>query len=720
MTEAVFGGLSDEYFSSSPENRDPLLQCLVVITQLKRRPVSAESLAAGLPLVNNRFTPELFTRSAERIGLAAKIVKRPLKAISPLILPIVAVLKNGNACVITRIDKKYVADVIFPDLGEGVKRISLKELSEYYSGYSFFIQEKYRFESRTDELGATKKSTSWFWGTLWKFKRYYGQIILASFFINIFAIAMPLFIMNVYDRVVPNNATETLWVLATGVFIVFIFDFIMRGLRAYFIETTGKKVDIILASRLFQQALNIQIGAKPESTGVEANYIRQFEYIREFFTSASIAALADLPFVLLFILFIFLLAGKVAFIPLIAVPILMIIAIFMSMPLQRWIKKSFKGNAQKHAVLIESLNNMEVIKSVSAEGLMLGRWEKSVGLSAASSVRARLLSQFAVNISTFTHYMVMITVVISCVYLVEARELTVGGLIASTILSGRALAPMSQITGLLTRYQMARLSLGILNKMMKLPVDRPDRHNFLHRPKFHGGIEFDDVYFKYPNQEVDIHRGLSFKVEPGEKIGILGGMGSGKTTVAKLLMGFYRPEKGAIRIDGTDIGQLDPVDLRRNIGYVAQEPKLFFGTVRDNIAMKAPWSEDEDILDAARMSGADSFINRHPAGYDMNVGENGAGISGGQCQSITIARAMLHSPSILLFDEPTSNMDNSSEKLFIKNIKTYAQDSTVVVITHKMSLLTLVDRLLVVQNGKIVADGPKDQVIDALKQIRSD
>ncbi len=718
MTEAVFDTLSDDFYSKFAESHDPLLHCLVLMTQLKQCPASAESLRAGLPLVNNRFTPELFIRAAERVGLTSKLVKRDLKQISPLVLPVVILLKNGHACVLTHLDKSGNGEIIFPEIGDGKKIVALKELEKQYSGYVFFIQQQYDYESRTEDLDTSKKPNSWFWGTLWRFRRYYFQVILASFFINLFAIAMPLFIMNVYDRVVPNYAIETLWVLASGVILVFGFDFLMRTLRAFFIETTGKKVDIILASRLFQQAMNIRMSAKPKSTGVEANYIRQFEYVREFFTSASIAALADLPFIILFIGIIYLLAGSIAVIPLVAVPILFLMAVLVSVPLRQFMKKSFQGNSQKHAILIESLNNIEVIKSVSAEGAMLSRWERAVGLSANASVRARLLSQLAVNLSVITHYLVMIFVVVSCVYLVGARELTVGGLIACTILSGRALSPMGQITALLTRYQMAKISLGILNNMMDLPVDRPDKHSFLHRPKFDGAIDVDDVYFKYDDKDIDLLKGVSLNIKPGERIGVIGSMGSGKTTLLKLLMGFYQAETGAIRFDGTDMAQIDPADLRRNIGYVSQDPKLFSGTVRDNISMKAPWADDQAILDAAKVSGADSFINRHPAGFDMPVGENGQGMSGGQCQAITIARAMLFSPSILLFDEPTSCMDNSTEKLFIDNINKYAKDSTLVVVTHKMSLLELADRLLVVQNGKIVADGAKEQVLSALKQLQ--
>jgi len=700
------------------EFQDSLLECLVIITKLKQQPFSHQALRAGLPLKNNRLTPELFIRAATKAGLIAKLFKRKLKDISTLLLPAVLILENNRACVLLDIKSTGVATVIFPEVAEGSSKITLKELSKQFSGYVFFIHQEHQFESRTSCTPEKSTARSWFWGTLWKYKFYYVQVIIASLFINIFALAVPLFIKHVYDRVVPNNSTETLFVLATGAIIVFIFDFFMRTIRSYFIDSAGKKVDVIIAGKLFEHSLGVKINAKPVSTGVQASHLRDFENVRDFFTSATIAALADLPFIFLFILVIYLVGGPIAYVPLIAIPVLVITSLIISLPLKQAVEKTYAGGAQKHAILVESLSNLDVIKSLSAEGTMQSKWEKYVTLSAGSSMRSRFYSTLATNIAVFTQYLVTVLIVVFGVFLIAKGELRVGGLIAATILSGRAMAPLGQVTGLLIRYQLTKYSFKTLNEVMDLPIERPDRKRFLHRPKFNGEVEFEDVSFKYQDSPVELFKNISFRIKPGEHVGIIGPMGSGKTTILKLIMGFYTPTTGAIRIDGTDIAQIDPADLRRQIGYVQQEPRLFYGTVRENITMKAPWVSDEEVLRVSKISGADDFISKHPAGYDMPIGEGGQGISGGQCQSICIARSLLLSPSLLMMDEPTNSMDNSSENAFVKNLQHIYQSATLLLVTHKMSILTLTERLIVVQHGKIIADGTKDNVLNALKQIQ--
>ena len=364
--------------NAAAEFQDPLLDCLVIITKLKQHPFSQQALRAGLPLENNRFTPELFIRAATRAGLVAKLFKRKLTDISPLIMPVVLILQDNRACVLTNIKKNHKAEVTFPEVPDGSADIPLKQLQQQYSGYVFFIQEEHQFERRASGLEERPSAQSWFWGTLWKFKRYYTQVIIASIFINIFALAVPLFIKHVYDRVVPNNSTETLFVLATGAVIVFIFDFFMRTLRSFFIDSAGKKVDVIIASRLFEHTLGVKINARPASTGVQASHLRDFENVRDFFTSASIAGLADLPFIFLFVFVIYLIGGKLALVPIVAIPVVIGASLIISIPLKRAVEKTFAGGAQKHAILVESLTNLDVIKSLSAEGTKQSMWERYV------------------------------------------------------------------------------------------------------------------------------------------------------------------------------------------------------------------------------------------------------------------------------------------------------------------------------------------------------
>lgn len=707
-------------FDTKLEDRffDPLLECLVIMTQLKQRPYSAESLKAGLPLVDHRFTPELFIRAAERAGLAGRLVKRPIKKISNILMPAILLLADKQACILTEVNKDNTVTVIMPETGSGARKVPFEDIEKQYSGLAIFLQPMYDFEKRANEGGVYNvRHKSWFWGTIWRFKRYYMQIVFASLFLNLFALASPLFVMNVYNRVVPNAAMDTLWVLALGTMIVFGFDFVMRTLRGFFIDLAGKKIDMVLASNLFEQVLGTRLLEQAESMGVRANHIRDFENIREFFTSGTLSSIVDLPFVFLFLIVIWLVGGALVLVPLMGIPFMVLIALLSIGPMQRAVAGSFVGASQKHAIIIEALNNLEVIKSTTSEGLMLGRWEKYVGITAKAGMTSRFYSMLASHGNLLITYLVTVVTVIAGVYMIEDKVLTLGGLIATTMLCGRVMAPFSQVTALLTRYQQTKCSLDALNKLMAATTDRPAQQKFLHRPTFQGDIELEDVVFRYPGQDLDLFKGISFKVRAGERIGVIGSMGSGKSTLQKLIIGFYQPNSGAIRIDGTDIAQLDPANLRRHIGYVPQEPRVFFGTARENIGMRAPWADDIEILNCAKISGADRFIGRHPSGYDMPIGENGKGLSGGQCQSITIARALLGSPEILLFDEPTSAMDNSSELLFINNMKTYLQNKTLILVTHKVSILELVDRLIVLQNGKIVADGPKAKVLDMLRQI---
>lgn len=694
---------------------DPLLQCLVILTKLLSKPVSAEALKAGLPLVNNRFTPQLFIRAAERAHLSAQLLKRSLAQFNPLMLPAVLLLKDQQACILVKyLDKnKKQAQIILPMTGEGTLTISRKDLQANYSGYTLLARPTYTFDQRTAQ-DIIPHSRSWFWGTLLKSWSIYSEVIIASFLINLFALASPLFVMNVYDRVVPNRAIETLWVLAIGVGIVFSFDFIMRILRGYFIDIAGKKSDILLASIIFQQILGTQRAAHPRSVGAFANHLHEFETFREFFTSATLTTLVDLPFALLFIAVIWTLNPELAMIPLYSMAIVMGLSLLVQLPLRYVVRQTFRASAQKHALLIETLSGIETLKARGAEGEMQRKWELLIGQIAQSSLKSRFLSALAVNFSLFVQQITTIVVIVTGVYLIADGKLTTGALIASTILTGRALAPLAPIANLLTRYHQSLAALRVLNHIMSMPLERPLGKPFLHRPQLRGDIEFKQVDFNYPQQPVAALTKMSFKISAGQKIGIIGRIGSGKSTLAKLILGLYQPTGGSILLDGVDSRQLDLAELRRNIGYVPQDLELFYGTVKDNIVLGASYVEDSMVLKAAQLAGVDEFTNRHPLGFDMLIGERGEGLSGGQRQAIVLARALLLNPPILLFDEPTNAMDNRAEELLKTRLQPYLEDKTLLLVTHRMSLLSLVNHLIVVDGGQIVALGPKEQVIQAL------
>jgi ATP-binding cassette subfamily C protein LapB len=699
---------------------DSLLDCLVMLTEIHGCPMSGEALKAGLPLVDNVLTPALFERAAGRANLSARLVKRNLREISPLTLPCVLLLEDRRACVLTKFLGKDKAEVIFPETGSGVTEVTIDDLAKTYTGHAMFVRPQYRFDERTDTLGAPR-SRAWFWGTIASSWRIYSEVVAAALLVNLFALASPLFIMNVYDRVVPNNAVETLWVLAMGVVTVFVFDFVLRTLRGYFVDIAGKKADVIISSRIFEQVLGMRMDAMPASSGALASQLREFETLRDFFTSATMVTLIDLPFVFLFISIILYVGGPVAFIPLTAVPIVIGVGLILQMPLNTAVRQTFREGSQKHALLVEAIGGMETVKSTRAEGRLQRNWERFVGLTAKSSMRSRLLAAVGVNFTLLASNLVTVGVVILGVYQISQGLMTVGALVASTILSGRAMAPLAQIAGLLTRFHQSMASLSALDKIMKTPVERPTNKAFLHRPTFRGDIEFKDVVFRYPGQEMKALDRVSFRIEAGERIGLIGRLGCGKSTIERLLLGVYEPTEGAVLVDGSDLRQIDPADLRRNVGCVPQDVYLFYGSVRDNIALGAPYADDAAILRAARIAGVDDFIRQAPSGYDLTVGERGMTLSGGQRQAIAVARALVVDPPILVFDEPTSSMDNRSEEMFKQRLKDILPGKTLILITHRASLLSLVDRLIVIDSGKVVADGPKDKVLQALGsgQIRT-
>jgi ATP-binding cassette subfamily C protein LapB len=700
---------------SRVDYEDPLLSCLALVAGLLERPISREALKSGLPRAAEEFTPELAIRAADRAGLTAKVMRRPkLSQIPAVSLPCILLLKARNACVLTGFPDSKTAEVMVAE-GGGTRSLPISELEEDYTGHAIFLRPEFKFDARASDIRLSNPRR-WFWGTLAQFWPIYSHVLLASILINAFAIASPLFIMNVYDRVVPNNAVETLWVLAIGVATVFVFEFIMRNMRTYFVDVAGKNADIIIASRLLERVMAMRLDQKPPSTGALANNLREFESLREFFTSGTIVAIVDLPFIFLFLAVIWLIAGPVAFIPLFVVPMVILVGCILQFPLRDVIERTLRESSQKHALLVETIDGIETIKTTSAEGRVQRHWERFVGLTAESSGKARFLSGIATTFSQLAIQMTTVMVVIYGVYRIVDGDITIGALIAATILTGRSLAPLSAIAAMLTRLQQSRAALKALDSIMKVPVERSMDKAFLHRPTLSGQIGFDKVSFKYPHQENSALDQLSFSIEPGERVGILGRIGSGKSTVARLLIGLYEPAEGSVLMDGTDIRQIDPADLRRNVGYVAQDNYLFFGSVRDNITFGAPHMDDRSIFRAAGLAGVTDFLRNHPHGFDLQVGERGMALSGGQRQAITIARAMLLDPPILVLDEPTSCMDNSSEAAFKARLSETLEDKTLILITHRSSLLSLVDRLIVIDNGKVMADGKKEDVLDALKR----
>ncbi len=695
---------------------DPLLNCLVVLTKLWNKPFSPDALVSGLPLVGNRLTPELFLRAAWRGGLSAKIVNRKLEAIPDLVLPVVLLLKEQQACILVSKNQDGTMQVIQPETGVGTVDMTLEQLAPLYAGFAIYAKPAFRFEDRIVLNNVLSNTNKWFWDVLLESWPIYADVIVASLLINALTLATYFYAINVFDRVVPNNAFETLWVLTIGVMLVLLFDMALKILRSYFTDLAGKKADVVLSANIFERMLGINLAAKPVSVGSFMGNMNEFNSLRDFMTSTTLIAFVDLPFIFLYIIVIWWIGGPLAWIPLSALPIGLLIGYLLQGPLSKLVRESVRMGTQKQATLAETLICLEPIKALGAEGPMQSKWENQVGEVANMGLKAHLYSAVTANLSWFVQQVATVAVIVYGVYLIADREITLGALVISWVLTRRTLAPLGQIATLMTRYQYARDALLFFDRMMELPVERPAGKPFVSRAKLGGKIEFRNVSFNYPGNPEPALNNVSFTIQKGEHVGIIGRIGSGKTTIEKLILGLYQPSAGAVLIDDIDIHQMDPADLRRDIGYVPQDVVLFYGTVRENIVIAAPYSRDSDMLRAAETSGVSEFIKRNPQGYDLTIGERGESLSGGQKQTIAIARALLRSPPILLFDEPSNSMDPQTERTFMEKLSATLEDKTLVLVTHHHSVLPLVSRLIVLDSGQVVADGPKEQILAALAE----
>lgn len=694
---------------------DELAACLAAVVRLLGNAVSTEALLAGLPLEEGRLTPALFLRAAERAGFTASLRHPSISAIPDASLPAVLLLEQRGACVLVSRDERGVTIVA---RGEERQTVPLEELEASYAGAAILLKPALRFKAGT-AAERMARTHHWFWGTLGRSWPMYGEVALASIFINAFTIMSPLFFMNVYDRVVPNKAFETFWVLAAGVLLMYAFDLVLKTLRAYFLDAAGKRADVALSATLFEQVMNMRLDAGPRSVGALANNLREFESLREFFTSATLTGLIDLPFTLLFVAVVWWVGGPyMALVPLMAMPLVVVMGLALQVPLRDRIRRVFAASEAKLATLIETLGAIETVKSLGAASHLQRKWEGLVEYVAVEGLGSRLLSAFAVNFSAWVQLSVGVAVLAVGVYRIGDAQLTMGGLIACSIISSRALAPLTQLAALLVRYNQAMSALVALEKLMAAPRERPHEPTFVHRPRLKGDIQFRDVVFRYPGREADALAGASFSIRAGDRVGIIGRIGSGKSTIARLILGLYQPQAGGVYIDGADARQIDPADLRRNIGYVPQNLVLFAGTVRENLLLGAGDCDDAALLRAAALSGLDEHLRRQPQGFDLPVGERGEALSGGQRQAISIARALITDPPILVLDEPTHAMDHSSEERLKARLQAELPGRTLVIITHRESLLSLVDTLVVVDSGKVVAQGPREAVVRALAEGR--
>jgi ATP-binding cassette subfamily C protein LapB len=695
---------------------DPLLDGLLILCKLHDCTVSRGSLSTGLPMPKQRLSANLLPRAAARAGLQGRLLRRELTAISALNLPVLLLLKNGRSAVLRKWLDNDQALILPCEADGGEQRVTREQLAEGYSGQAFFARPRHELEDARTPL--LPRIDSWFRDTLKLSRWLYTDAMLASLLVNVLGLMVPLFVMQTYDRVVPNQAISTLWVLAIGLFIGTSFELLLRVLRANLLDSAGKKTDVVLSATLFERITGMSMKARPATIGGFAQNIHDFQGLREFLTAVTLTSLIDLPFALLMIMVIGLFGGALVAIPLLAFPITAIFALIIQGRLRDTVQRSLALGAERQALLIETLGGLETLKACGAESERQHQWETTHGALTRLDAHARFLSSLATNGTLFLQQCAGMAIIIAGVYAIIAGDMSVGALIACYMLNSRVLAPLGQVAGLITRYQQARLTMKSTDALMGLPQERLTKQRPLERTLLNGALAMRQVSFSYPGQSSPALAKVSLHLNPGERVGIIGRSGSGKSTLARLLMGFYTPDEGQILLDDLDLRQLDVADLRHQIGYVAHDLPLLAGSLRDNLTLGARYVSDARMLEVAEITGVSELARQHPQGFDRPVGERGQQLSGGQRQAVLLARALLLDPQILVFDEPTSAMDNTSEEILRSRLQTWAQGKTMLLITHRSSMLSLVDRLVVLDNGNIVADGPKEVVIEALRKGR--
>ncbi|MBX9764390.1 MAG: type I secretion system permease/ATPase [Pseudomonadaceae bacterium] len=704
--------------SSDPRlhHDDPLLDGLLILCKLHGCPASRGSLSAGLPLAEQRLSADLLARAAARAGLQGRLLQRELTSISALNLPVLLLLKNGRSAVLRKWGDNDTAQILPCEAEGGEQWVSREELAAEYSGQAFFARPRHDLEEARNPL--IPRIEAWFRDTLKLSRWLYTDAVLASLLINLLALMVPLFVMQTYDRVVPNQALSTLWVLVIGLMIGMGFELLLKILRSHLLDTAGKKTDVVLSATLFERITGMSMHARPATIGGFAQSIHDFQGLREFLTAVTLTSLIDLPFSFLMLIVIWLIGGWLVVIPLLAFPITALFAFVIQARLRDTVEKSLQLASQRQALLIETLGGLETLKACGAESERQHQWEKTHGALTRLDIHARSLAAIATNGTLFLQQFAGIATIVCGVYIIIAGQLSVGALVACYMLGSRILAPLGQIAGLITRYQQARLTMTSTDALMALPQERQSKQRPLDRTQLHGALEVRDVTFNYPGQSTPALAGVSLRLKAGERVGIIGRSGSGKSTLARLIMAFYSPEKGQILLDNLDLRQLDVADLRHQIGYVAHDLPLLAGSLRDNLTLGARYVSDARMLEVAELTGVTELARQHPQGFDRPVGERGQLLSGGQRQAVLMARALLLDPPILLLDEPTSAMDNTSEEILRNRLQNWTVGKTLLLITHRAAMLSLVDRLVVLDNGHIVADGPKDAVIEALRKGR--
>lgn len=694
--------------------QDPVLASFAMLAQILDKPVHVPALRVGFAVDEHGHIPlASYPDLGAKHGLITTWSKMRPSQLPSYVLPAIIPLSDGRACVLIAV-KGQEAQLHMPESGWQTLTMPLSELDAQAHGEVMVV--KPAIKHGEFQLTPFKgQAFSWFWSALWRFRHFYYDAVVATVVANILTLAAIFFTMNVYNRVVPTQAYTSLWTLAIGTFIAIGLEFVMRWLKARLVDLGGKRADLAINATLLREIMSIRLEHRPQSIGIFASSMRDFEALRDFFSSASLVTLADLPFLFLFLALIWVVGGPIVWIPVIIIPILIIIGLAAQKPLMKAIRENMRESGERQTVLVESLLNLEMLKAHNAEGYLQRRWEQANLAAADSYKKTRALTNTIMGVTTTAQQLVTVGMVTLGVYLIHDNQLSLGGLIACVMLSGRAIAPLGSIMSLAARYQQAVTALETLDGLMKRPRDRSADRNYVVPEQIQGALAVEELEFAYPGEhKIPVIRKLTFELAAGEQVAVLGRVGSGKSTMLRLIAGLYQPGGGSVRVDGVDVQQLDPAELRSRIGYVGQDAQLFMGTLRENLVLSDTWISDTQIVDVLQKVDLYHLVSSHPRGLDMLLTEAGGGLSGGQRQLLAIARMMLRNPAFVFMDEPTSAMDQNTESRIIKVLSEWLKGRTVVLSTHRPQLLVWVNRIMVMDKGALIAQGPRDEMLKKL------
>ena len=706
---------------------DALAQALVWLTRYHGQERSVASLFEGQQ-VNGLVGPDQALRALREAGFKAGLVQRAIADMPDLLMPVVLLLKNGDACVLLARRQQpagpAICTVLLPGTVPQEVAATETELSVEYTGMALVATPQPQAAAPSANASAEQAAalrdpaSHWLWGTMRRFTPYYRSALLAALLSNTLMMVTGTITSVIYDKVIPHQAFVTLWALAFAGGLALVFDLAARQLRAHLIELAGKKVDLLVGTTLFRQSLGVRMEHRPESAGAYAHQVGQIEQVREFFGSATLSAVSDLPFVFIYIAMTFVIGGPLGWVTVAAVPLILGASWLVQGSLRRSMSANMVQQADLHGLLVESVEGIEDVKATGSQGRFLHHYEQTTAASVHSQLASRRISSLTMNLSMMAQQAVTMVMLVWGVYLIDAKVITGGALMGGVMFAMRAIAPLNSVVMLATRFQGARAAMRALDRVMAQPTEREVGRSYIPLRSMTGAISLQDAGFAYPapagQQAPQVLKGVNLRFQAGERVAILGRIGSGKSTILRLIAGLYRPSDGTVEVDGIDLRQLDPGDFRMRVGYVPQDSRLFNGTLRDNVLLGRASADAARLAEVARLTGLSRLVEGHPLGWDLPVGESGGLLSGGQRQLVALARSLITAPKLLLMDEPTSSMDAQSEMAFLRQLKEAASDCTLIMVTHRPAVLELVQRIIVIDAGKVVMDGPKAQVLAVL------